>query len=74
MSEIGAAAKVIDHSKSICMLSTLIPVDGVQFLPKASFLIVSIGMSLSLCFMCSDQHIKYRMPCGQSAIAFTYTH
>ena len=29
-----------------------------------SFLMVSLSKSLSLCFMCSDQHVKYWMPCG----------
>ena len=28
------------------------------------FLIVSSSKGLSLCFICSDQHVKYRMPCG----------
>ena len=31
---------------------------------SCSFLIVSLSKSLSLCFMCSDQHVKYRMPRG----------
>ena len=29
-----------------------------------SFLIVSLSKGLSLCFMCSDQQVKYQMPCG----------
>ena len=29
-----------------------------------SFLIVSLSRDLSLYFMCSDQHVKYRMPRG----------
>ena len=37
-------------------LLTLISVLGVQFPVKAAV--------LSLCFMCSDQHVKYRMPRG----------
>ena len=28
---------------------------------SCSFLIVSLSRGLSLCFMCSDQHVKYRM-------------
>ena len=31
---------------------------------SCSFLKVSLSKSLSLCFMCSDRHAKYRMPCG----------
>ena len=31
---------------------------------SCSFLIVSLSKSLSLCCMCSDQHVKYRMPRG----------
>ena len=46
-------------------LLTLISVDGVQFPAKAAvFLIVSLSKDLSLCFMCSDQHVKYGMPYG----------
>ena len=33
---------------------------------SCSFLIVSLSKSLSLCFMCSDQHVKYQMPRGFS--------
>ena len=44
-------------------LLTLIPADGVPG-NSCSFLIVSLSKSLSLCFMCSDQHVKYWMPCG----------
>ena len=29
---------------------------------SCSCLIVSLSKDLSLCFMCSDQHVKYRMP------------
>ena len=42
---------------------TLISADGV-LCNSCSFLIVSLSKSLSLCFMCSDQHVKYRMPRG----------
>ena len=43
-------------------LLTLISVDGVQFPAKAAVsLIVSLSKSLSLCFMCSDQHVNYLM-------------
>ena len=46
-------------------LLTLISADGVQFLTKAAvFLIVSLSKCLSLCFLCSEQHVKYRMPRG----------
>ena len=31
---------------------------------SCSFLIVSLSKSLSLCVMCSDQHVKYRIPRG----------
>ena len=31
---------------------------------SCSFLIVSLNKSLSLRFMCSDQHVKYQMPRG----------
>ena len=31
---------------------------------SCSFLIVSLSKSLSLCFMCSDLHVKYWMPHG----------
>ena len=31
---------------------------------NCSFVIVSLSKNLSLCFMCSDQHVKYRMPRG----------
>ena len=31
---------------------------------NCSFLIVSLSKDLSLCFMCSDQYVKYRMHCG----------
>ena len=40
-------------------LLTLIPANGV-----AVFFIVSLTKSLSLCFKCFDQYVKYRMPCG----------
>ena len=42
-------------------LLTLISANGVQFSVK---LAVFSYMSLSLCFMCSDQHVKERMPRG----------
>ena len=31
---------------------------------SCSFLILSLSKGLSLCFMCSDQHVKYRMLIG----------
>ena len=34
-----------------------------------SFCTVSLEQGLSLCFMCSDQHVKYWMPCGFSLIS-----
>ena len=55
MSEIGAVFKVVDSH--LC---------GWGSIPNksCSFLIVSLSKGLSLCFMCSDQHVKYWMPCG----------
>ena len=51
-------------------LLTLISADGVQFTAKiAGFFIVSLSKGLSLCFMCSDQLVKYLMPCGFSLIS-----
>ena len=41
---------------------TLISVDGVQSLVKV---VVFFNNGVSLCFMCSDQHLKYCMPCDQ---------
>ena len=57
MSEIGAVVKVVDSH--LC---------GRGSIPgkSCSFLIVSLNKGLSLYFMCSDQHVKYRMPCGFS--------
>ena len=53
MSGIGAVVKVVDSQA------------GGQFLVKAAvFFIVSLSKGLSLYFMCSDQHVKYRMPRG----------
>ena len=41
--------------------------DGDQFQVKAAvLLIVSLDKGLSLCFMCSEQHVKYLMPVGLS--------
>ena len=45
-------------------LLTLIPADGVQVLTKAAVFSVFLSKSLSLCSMCSDQHVKYPMPHG----------
>ena len=52
---IGAVVKVFDSH--IC---------GWGPIPckSCSFLIVSLSKSFSLRFMCSDQHVKYRMPRG----------
>ena len=50
---------------------------GVQFLAQAAvFFIVFLNKGLSLWFMCSDQHVKYWIPCRvdfdkQSAIELT---
>ena len=50
---IGAVVKVVDSH--LC---------GWGSIPNksCSFFIVSLSKSLSLCFMCSDQHVKYWMP------------
>ena len=55
VSGIGAVVKVVDSH--LC---------GWGSIPgkSCSFLIVSFSKGLSLCFMCSDQHVKYRMPRG----------
>ena len=54
-------------------LSTLISADGVRFPAKScSFLIVSLSKSLSLRFMCSNQHVKYWMSRG-FPLTSTYT-
>ena len=55
VSGIGAVVKVVDSHPC-----------GWGSIPgkSCSFLIVSLSKSLSLCFMCSDQHVKYRMPRG----------
>ena len=52
---IGAGVKVVDSH--LC---------GWGSIPSkiCIFLRVSLSKSLSLCFMCSDQHVKYRMPRG----------
>ena len=55
--EIGAVVMVVDSH--LCGSSS-IPGKG------CSFLIVSLNEGLSLCFMCSDQHVKYQMPDGFS--------
>ena len=55
MYEIGAVVKVVD---------SLLYGWGSIFGKSYSFLIVSLSKSLSLCFMCSDQHVKYRMSRG----------
>ena len=49
---IGAVIKVDSH---LCEWGSIAN-------KNCSFLIVSLSKSLSLCFMCSDQHVKYRMP------------
>ena len=55
MSQIGAVVKVVDSH--LC---------GWGSMPSksCSFLIVSLSKGLSLCSMCSDQHVEYRMPRG----------
>ena len=55
VSGIGAVVKVVDSHPC-----------GWGSIPNksCSFFIVSLSKSLSLCFMCSDQHVKYRMPRG----------
>ena len=57
MSGIGAVVKVVDSH--LC---------GWGSIPGkiCIFLIVSLSKTLPLCFMCSDQHVKYRMPSGFS--------
>ena len=55
VSGIGAVVKVVDSH--LCEWGSI-------FGKSCSFLIVSLSKSLSLCFMCSDQHVKYRMPRG----------
>ena len=53
VSGIGAVVKVVDSHRC-----------GWGSIPgkSCSFLIVFLSKGLSLCFMCSDQHVKYRMP------------
>ena len=55
VSGIGAVVKVVDSHPY-----------GWGSIPgqSYSFLIVSLSKSLSLCFVCSDQLVKYRMPQG----------
>ena len=55
MSGIGAVVKVVDSYP--CRWGSI---HG----KSCSILIVSSSKGLSLCFMCSDQHVKYRMPRG----------
>ena len=43
---------------------TLNYTDGVQFPAKATVFSVSLCKGLSLCFMCSDQHVNYWMSRG----------
>ena len=52
MSRIGAVVKVVDSH--LCGLGSITG-------RSCSFLIVSLSKSLSLCFMYSDQHVKYRI-------------
>ena len=54
MCGIGAVVKVVDFSLLM----------EFNFPQKLQFLIGSSSKGLSLCFMCSDQHVKYRMPHG----------
>ena len=55
VSGIGAVVKVVDSHPC-----------GWGSIPNktCSFFIVSLSKGLSLCFMCSDQHVKYRMRRG----------
>ena len=55
MNGIGAVVKVVDSN--LC---------GWGSIPgkNCSFFIVFLSKGLSLCFTCSDQHVKYRMPHG----------
>ena len=54
-SGIGAVVKVVNSHHS----------HGVKFLAKAAVFYSLLKQELiSLCFMCSDQHVKYRMPRG----------
>ena len=55
VSGIGAVVKIVDSH--LCVWGSI---PG----KSCSFLIVPLSKGLSLCFMCSDQHAKYRMPCG----------
>ena len=54
MNGIGAVVKVVDSH--LCGWSSI---PGKK---AAVFFIVSLRKVLSLCFMCSDQHVKYWMP------------
>ena len=55
VSEIGAVVKVVDSH--LCGW-------GSTSNKSCSFFIVSFSKGLSLRFMCSDQHVKCRMPRG----------
>ena len=55
MSGIGAVVKVVGFHP--CGWGSIPGKSG-------SFFIVSLRKILSLGFMCSDQHVKYLMPCG----------
>ena len=60
-------------------LLALISVDEVQFPTEAAvFFRVFLSKGFSLRFMCSDQHVKFRMPLGfsltSSLLNNTYTH
>ena len=54
MNEIGAAGQVTDSH----------PCGGGSIPGSWDFLIVPLSKGLSLCFVCSDQHVKYRMSRG----------
>ena len=64
MSEIGAAVKVVDSHPC-----------GWGSIPgkSCSFLIVSSSKVISLCIMCSDQHVKYWIPHGFWGLQFSYS-
>ena len=55
VSGIGAVVEVVDSH--LCGW-------GSTLAESCTLLIVSLHKGLSLCFMYSDQHVKYWMPCG----------
>ena len=57
------------YSESGIWFLTLRSVDRVQFLVKTTVFSLSLSKGLSLCLMCSDQHVKYLMRRGFSLIS-----